>query len=150
MNTHSLILRQVYTIILIHILTVVYYQCMLLDLTVETYMFPRISDGKNKGQRNIVSFKKTHYSHTLVASFHCNSRLTDMFLQVHICTLNVFHICTLNVFHICTLNVFHICTLNVFHICTLNVFHIYTLNVQCTFSMLYIYTWRLNTQELCD
>ena len=62
------------------------------DLTVQTYLFARSGGDSDTGQRNVVSFKKTHYSHTLVASFHCKSKLTDSALQV--CTVHMYCMCT--------------------------------------------------------
>ena len=52
------------------------------DLTVQTYLYSRVSVDSKDGQQKIVSFKKTDYSHTLVASFTCDSGLTDLTLQV--------------------------------------------------------------------
>ena len=53
-----------------------------IDLTVQTYLYSRVSLDSKECQQNIISFKKTDYSHTLVASFTCDSNITDLSLQV--------------------------------------------------------------------
>jgi hypothetical protein len=52
------------------------------DLTVQTYLYPRVSVESKEAQSSVISFKKTHYSHTLVATFKSDSALTDMALQL--------------------------------------------------------------------
>ena len=52
------------------------------ELMVQTFLYPRYSVDSRECQQKIVSFKKTDYSHTLVASFTYDSNLSDLTLQV--------------------------------------------------------------------
>ena len=60
----------------------IYIATLSTELTVQTFLYPRYSVDSRECQQKIVSFKKTDYSHTLVASFTCDSNLSDLTLQV--------------------------------------------------------------------
>ena len=43
-----------------------------------------------ESQKKTVSFKKADYSHTLVASFTCNTNIADLTLRVRVFTVQMF------------------------------------------------------------
>ena len=81
-----------YIIIWLYIIIIIMYNvCVLLlvlccssDLTVKTSLFSRVGGGSEDRQTNIISFKKTHYAGTLVASFQPTSDLRHLSLQVRV------------------------------------------------------------------
>lgn len=55
------------------------------DLRVQTYLYSRVGvANQEETHHKMVSFKKTDYSHTLVACFTCDSSIADLSLQVYL------------------------------------------------------------------